>query len=173
MHGIGWSRNFWKGLKHLMSIFHHSVWKVGMQPQNGKNDIFGKIFRPKGGSTPASPLKSSNAWHILESTLMNVSISMVSPSRCTCTCNASEHYTRCHCSWQTTLRFEPLTPDCKSNVLRVAVQPKWGSALPSIRDWFLFVCFSWRYEATEGPRVNFVMREALFEIYTWILCRTW
>ena len=22
----------------------------------------------------------------------------------------------------------------------------------------------------EGPRVNFVMREALFEIYTWILC---
>ena len=23
---------------------------------------------------------------------------------------------------------------------------------------------------TEGARVNFVMREALFEIYTWILC---
>ena len=23
---------------------------------------------------------------------------------------------------------------------------------------------------TEGPRVNFVMREALFDIYTWILC---
>ena len=23
---------------------------------------------------------------------------------------------------------------------------------------------------TEGPRVNFVMRKALFEIYTWILC---
>ena len=23
---------------------------------------------------------------------------------------------------------------------------------------------------TEGPRVNFVMREALYEIYTWILC---
>ena len=23
---------------------------------------------------------------------------------------------------------------------------------------------------TEGPRVNFVMCEALFEIYTWILC---
>ena len=23
---------------------------------------------------------------------------------------------------------------------------------------------------TEGPRVNFVMREALFEIYMWILC---
>ena len=23
---------------------------------------------------------------------------------------------------------------------------------------------------TEGQRVNFVMREALFEIYTWILC---
>ena len=23
---------------------------------------------------------------------------------------------------------------------------------------------------TEGPRVNFVMREALFEMYTWILC---
>ena len=23
---------------------------------------------------------------------------------------------------------------------------------------------------TEGPRVNFVMHEALFEIYTWILC---
>ena len=23
---------------------------------------------------------------------------------------------------------------------------------------------------TGGPRVNFVMREALFEIYTWILC---
>ena len=23
---------------------------------------------------------------------------------------------------------------------------------------------------TEGPCVNFVMREALFEIYTWILC---
>ena len=23
---------------------------------------------------------------------------------------------------------------------------------------------------TEGPRVNFVMREALFEIYTWTLC---
>ena len=23
---------------------------------------------------------------------------------------------------------------------------------------------------TEGPRVNFIMREALFEIYTWILC---
>ena len=23
---------------------------------------------------------------------------------------------------------------------------------------------------TDGPRVNFVMREALFEIYTWILC---
>ena len=22
---------------------------------------------------------------------------------------------------------------------------------------------------TEGPRVNFVMRDALFEIYTWIL----
>ena len=39
------------------------------------------------------------------------------------------------------------------------------------RDWILLVCFSWRYEATEGPRVNFVMREALFEIYTWILCR--
>ena len=41
----------------------------------------------------------------------------------------------------------------------------------SIRDWILLVCFSWRYEATEVPRVNFVMREALFEIYTWILCR--
>ena len=27
------------------------------------------------------------------------------------------------------------------------------------------------YEATEGPRVKFVMREALYEIYTWILCR--
>ena len=25
---------------------------------------------------------------------------------------------------------------------------------------------------TEGPRVNFVMREALFEIYTWILCNS-
>ena len=37
-----------------------------------------------------------------------------------------------------------------------------------IRDWILLVCFSWRYEATEGPRVNFVMHEALFEIYTWI-----
>ena len=23
---------------------------------------------------------------------------------------------------------------------------------------------------TEGPRVNFIMHEALFEIYTWILC---
>ena len=23
---------------------------------------------------------------------------------------------------------------------------------------------------TEGPRVNFVMRETLFEIYTWTLC---
>ena len=23
---------------------------------------------------------------------------------------------------------------------------------------------------TEGPGVNFVMREALFEIYTWIFC---
>ena len=23
---------------------------------------------------------------------------------------------------------------------------------------------------TEGPRVNFIMREELFEIYTWILC---
>ena len=32
------------------------------------------------------------------------------------------------------------------------------------RDWILLVCFSWRYEATEGPHVNFVMREALFEI---------
>ena len=41
----------------------------------------------------------------------------------------------------------------------------------SIRDWILLVCFSWRYEATEGPRVNCVMRAALFEIYTWILCR--
>ena len=41
----------------------------------------------------------------------------------------------------------------------------------SIRDWILLVCFSWRYEATEVPRVNFVMREALFEIYTWIPCR--
>ena len=41
----------------------------------------------------------------------------------------------------------------------------------SIRDWILLVCFSWRYEATEGPRVNFVMREVRFEIYTWILCR--
>ena len=40
-----------------------------------------------------------------------------------------------------------------------------------VRDWILLVCFSWRYEATESPRVNFVMREALFEIYTWILCR--
>ena len=27
-----------------------------------------------------------------------------------------------------------------------------------IRDWILLVCFSKRYEATEGPRVNFVMR---------------
>ena len=43
--------------------------------------------------------------------------------------------------------------------------------LPIIRDWILLVCFSWRYEATEVLRVNFVMREALFEIYTWILCR--
>ena len=32
------------------------------------------------------------------------------------------------------------------------------------RDWILLVCFSWRYEATEVPRVNFVMSEALFEI---------
>ena len=37
-----------------------------------------------------------------------------------------------------------------------------------LRDWILLVCFSWRCEATEVPRVNFVMREALFEIYTWI-----
>ena len=40
-----------------------------------------------------------------------------------------------------------------------------------LRDLILLVCFSWRYEATEGPRVNFVMREALFEIYKWILYR--
>ena len=40
-----------------------------------------------------------------------------------------------------------------------------------LRDLILLVCFSWRYEVTEGPHVNFVMREALFEIYTWILCR--
>ena len=40
-----------------------------------------------------------------------------------------------------------------------------------IRDLILLICFLWRYEATEGPRVNFVMSEALFEIYTWILCR--
>ena len=31
-----------------------------------------------------------------------------------------------------------------------------------LRDWILLVCFLWRYAATEGPRVNFVMREALF-----------
>ena len=43
--------------------------------------------------------------------------------------------------------------------------------MTSLRDWILLVCFSLRYEATEGPRVNFVMREALSEIYTWILCR--
>ena len=42
-----------------------------------------------------------------------------------------------------------------------------------LRDWILLVCFSWRYEATEGPCVNFVMREALFEIYTWILVPFW
>ena len=31
----------------------------------------------------------------------------------------------------------------------------------------LFLMEAWM---TEGPRVNFVMRETLFEIYTWILC---
>ena len=51
-----------------------------------------------------------------------------------------------------------------------AHQPTHGEVY-KFRDWILLVCFSWRYEATEGPRVNFVMREALFEIYTWILCR--
>ena len=35
----------------------------------------------------------------------------------------------------------------------------------SIRDWILLVV--WK---TEGPRFNFVMSEALFEIYTWINC---
>ena len=35
-------------------------------------------------------------------------------------------------------------------------------------EFYLFVLMEvWM---TEGPRVNFVMREALFEIYTWILC---
>ena len=38
-------------------------------------------------------------------------------------------------------------------------------------EFYCLVCFSWTYEATEGPRLNFVMHEALFEIYTWILCR--
>ena len=31
----------------------------------------------------------------------------------------------------------------------------------------LFLMEVWK---TKGPRVNFVMHEALFEIYTWILC---
>ena len=31
-----------------------------------------------------------------------------------------------------------------------------------LRDWILLVCFSWRYDATEVPRVNFVMCEAIF-----------
>ena len=30
------------------------------------------------------------------------------------------------------------------------------------RDWILLVCFSWRYEATEVPRVNFVMARSAF-----------
>ena len=38
-----------------------------------------------------------------------------------------------------------------------------------LRDWILLVCFSWRYE-WQGPHVNFVMRETLFEIYKWVLC---
>ena len=45
------------------------------------------------------------------------------------------------------------------------------NATTTIRDWILLVCFSWRYEATEGQRVNFVICQALFEIYTLILCR--
>ena len=53
--------------------------------------------------------------------------------------------------------------------IRVGPSHQWH--LHVFRDWILLVCFSWRYEATEVPRVNFVMREALFEIYTWILCR--
>ena len=46
----------------------------------------------------------------------------------------------------------------------------WCTKYNLFRDWILLVCFSWRYEVTEGPRVNFVMCGALFEIYTWILC---
>ena len=34
----------------------------------------------------------------------------------------------------------------------------------------LFEIYTWILWMTEGARVNFVMREALFEIYTWILC---
>ena len=30
----------------------------------------------------------------------------------------------------------------------------------TFRDWILLVCFSWRYEATEDPLVNFEKREA-------------
>ena len=39
-------------------------------------------------------------------------------------------------------------------------------------EFYLFVPLTWRYIVwmTEGPCVNFVMREALFEIYMWILC---
>ena len=56
------------------------------------------------------------------------------------------------------------------------MQYSWRNSKQSViwtmweEEWILLVCFSRRYEATEGPRVNFVMREALFEIYTWILC---
>ena len=38
--------------------------------------------------------------------------------------------------------------------------------LTFFRDWILLVCFPWRYEATEDPRVNFVMR---FNPYIYIL----
>ena len=33
----------------------------------------------------------------------------------------------------------------------------------------LLVCFSWRYEATEGPRVNFVMRESLYLYFNYFI----
>ena len=42
-----------------------------------------------------------------------------------------------------------------------------GQFIEGLNSTCLFLMEVWM---TEGPRVNFVMREALFEIYTWILC---
>ena len=70
------------------------------------------------------------------------------------------------CQFITPSILDRVPASFQQSLLKKGTSGFWGitPSIYLIRDWILLVCFSWRYEATEVPRVNFVMREEILKI---------